>query len=131
MSEPTISCPSCKHEIALNKSLAAPFVLKVEKDFELKLVSLSEQLAQKEKEISDLKGRLNKHEIKLAEAQKEQIEALKLKQELADEKREFDLTVQKGIAERLTTVREQARKEVEDEQKLKIYEKKSFNISAT
>jgi hypothetical protein len=123
MSEPTITCPKCKHEITLNKSLAAPFVLKVEKDFELRLVNLSEQLAQKEKEISDLKDRLNKHEIKLAEAQKEQIEALKLKQELADEKREFDLTVQKGIAERLTTVREQTRKEVEDEQKLKIYEK--------
>jgi hypothetical protein len=123
MSEPTITCPQCKNEITLNKSVAAPFILKVEKDFELKLVNLSEQLAQKEKEVFDLKDRLNKHELKLAEAQKEQIEAIKLKQELADEKREFHLTVQKGIAERLITVREQARKEVEDEQKLKIYEK--------
>ena len=123
MSEPTITCPKCKHEITLNKSLATPYILKLENDFELRLVNLSEQLAQKEKEVFDLKDRLNKRELKLAEAQKEQIEALKLKQELADEKREFDLTVQKGIAERLTTVREQARKEVEDEQKLKIYEK--------
>ena len=78
MSEPTITCPKCKHEITLSKSLAAPFVLKVEKDIELRLVNLSEQLAQKEKEISDLKDRLNKHEIKLAEAKKEQIEASKL-----------------------------------------------------
>ena len=135
MSEPTITCPKCKHEIKLNESLAAPFMEKAQRDFEARIalaredeakkarLAASTDLNEKEKELSDLKDTLKSRESKLAQAQKDQAEALKLKQELEDAKRELDLNVQKQINERLTVEREKARKEAEDEQKLKVSEK--------
>ena len=135
MSEPTITCPKCKHEIKLNESLAAPFMEKAQKDFEARIalaredeakkarLAASTDLNEKEKELSELKDTLKTRESKLAQAQKDQAEALKLKQELEDAKREFDLNVQKQINERLGPVREQARKEAEEAQKLKVSEK--------
>jgi len=135
MSEPTITCPKCKHEIKLNESLAAPFMEKAQRDFEARIalaredeakkarLAASTDLNEKEKELSELKDTLKTRESKLAQAQKDQAEALKLKQELEDAKREFDLNVQKQINERLGPVREQARKEAEEAQKLKVSEK--------
>lgn len=135
MSEPTITCPKCKHEIKLNESLAAPFMDKAQKDFEARIalaredeakkarLAASTDLNEKEKELSELKDTLKTRESKLAQAQKDQAEALKLKQELEDAKRELDLNVQKQISERLGPVREQARKEAEEAQKLKVSEK--------
>jgi len=135
MSEPTITCPKCKHEIKLNESLAAPFMEKAQRDFEARIalaredeakkarLAASTDLNEKEKELSELKDTLKTRESKLAQAQKDQAEALKLKQELEDAKRELDLNVQKQINERLTVEREKARKEAEDEQKLKVSEK--------
>jgi hypothetical protein len=135
MSEPTITCPQCKHEIKLNESLAAPFMDKAQKDFEARIalaredeakkarLAASTDLNEKEKELSELKDTLKTRESKLAQAQKDQAEALKLKQELEDAKRELDLNVQKQISERLGPVREQARKEAEEAQKLKVSEK--------
>jgi hypothetical protein len=48
---------------------------------------------------------------------------LKQKRELDDAKRELDLTVEKRVSEGLTATRQQARKEAEDELKLKVSEK--------
>ena len=48
---------------------------------------------------------------------------LKKQRELDDAKRELDLTVEKRISEGLTATRQQARKEAEDELKLKVSEK--------
>jgi hypothetical protein len=135
MSEPTITCPKCKHEIKLNESLAAPFMEKAQRDFEARIalaredeakkarLAASTDLNEKEKELSELKDTLKSRESKLAQAQKDQAEALKLKQQLEDAIREHDLNVQKQINERLATVREEARKEAENEQKLKVSEK--------
>ena len=61
--------------------------------------------------------------MKLAEAQKAQAELIRKERELDDAKREMDLTVEKKIQEGLTTVREQARKEAEEQLKLKVMEK--------
>ena len=135
MSEPTISCPKCKHEIKLNESLAAPFMEKAQRDFEARIalaredeakkarLAASTDLNEKEKELSELKDTLKSRESKLAQAQKDQAEALKLKQEFEDAIRENDLNIQKQINERLGPVREQARKEAEEAQKLKVFEK--------
>lgn len=85
--------------------------------------ALSTDLDQKSKEISDLQEVLKLREGKLAEAQQAQVDLIKQKRELDDAKRELDLTVQKRIQEGLTITRQQARKEVEDELKLKVSEK--------
>ncbi len=80
-------------------------------------------LEQKTKEVGELQEVLKQREAKLAEAQKEQAELIRKQRELDDAKRELDLTVEKRIQEGLTAVRGQARKEAEDELKLKVSEK--------
>jgi hypothetical protein len=86
-------------------------------------LALSTDLEQKAKEITDLQEVLKVREGKLAEAQKAQVDLIKKQRELDDAKRELDLTVEKRIQEGLTVTRQQARKEAEDELKLKVSEK--------
>lgn len=87
-----------------------------------KLASAAE-LENKARELADLQEVLNANNQKLAEAQKAQAELIKKQRELDDAKRELELTVEKRVQEGLTDVRTQARKEAEDEQKLKVMEK--------
>ena len=86
-------------------------------------LALSNDIQQKTKEVADLQEILKQKDAKLTEAQKTQADLLKQKRELDDAKRELDLTVEKRIAEGLTATRQQARKEAEDELKLKVSEK--------
>ncbi len=175
MTEPTIICPTCKTEIRLTESLAAPLIEATKQEFERRLAQQSEafearetalkgreealskaretlddqvaktlkserakiaaeeakkaklasanDLEQKAREVGELQEVLKQREAKLAEAQKEQAELIRKQRELDDAKRELDLTVEKRIQEGLTTVRSQARKEAEDELKLKVSEK--------
>ncbi|NOU21836.1 MAG: DUF2130 domain-containing protein [Methyloglobulus sp.] len=80
-------------------------------------------LEQKVQELSDLQEVLKQRNEKLAEAQKAQAELIKKQRELDDAKRELDLTVEKRVQEGLDATRQQAKKEAEDEQKLKVMEK--------
>lgn len=88
--------------------------------------TLSNDLDQKTKEITDLQEVLKVREQKLAEAQKAQADLIKKQRELDDAKRELDLTVEKRVQEGLGLTRQQARKEVEEEQKLKVAEKEQL-----
>ncbi|HEX2855435.1 MAG TPA: DUF2130 domain-containing protein [Opitutaceae bacterium] len=175
MAEPTISCPTCKTEIKLNESLAAPLIEATRRDYEARLIqkdtdiaarqktlqereellsrqreSLDSQVAEKMKlerariaaeelkkaklvlsadldektrSIADLQEVLKQRDGKLAEAQKAQADLIKKQRELDDAKRELDLTVQKRVQEESAVVRQQGRKEAEDELKLKVSEK--------
>jgi hypothetical protein len=80
-------------------------------------LSLATDLEQKAKAIAELQEVLKEREIKLAEAQKSQAEALKKQRELDDLKREAELTIEKRVQESLAATREQARKETEEELK--------------
>jgi hypothetical protein len=86
-------------------------------------LALATDLAQKSTEIEDLQEVLKQRDAKLAEAQKAQAELIRKQRELDDAKREMDLTIEKRIQEGLTTVRDQARKEAEEQLKLKVMEK--------
>jgi hypothetical protein len=86
-------------------------------------LALTNDINQKAKEVADLQEILKQKDEKLTEAQKTQADLLKQKRELDDAKRELDLTVEKRIAEGLTATRQQARKEAEDELRLKVSEK--------
>jgi hypothetical protein len=86
-------------------------------------LALSNDIEQKTKEVADLQEILKQKDEKLTEAQKTQADLLKQKRELDDAKRELDLTIEKRIAEGLTATRQQAKKEAEDELKLKVSEK--------
>lgn len=179
MTEPTITCPSCKAEIKLTESLAAPLIESTRRQYEQQLAQKDSDIAQREqamrekekqlaeekrklddqvadqvaaqlkaerarviaeesrkaklasaaelegktRELADLQEALQQNNVKLAEAQKAQAELIKKQRELDDAKRELELRVEKRVQEGLTDVRAQARKEAEEEQKLKVLEK--------
>ncbi|MES1999831.1 MAG: DUF2130 domain-containing protein [Pseudomonadota bacterium] len=94
----------------------------VEESRKAKLASATE-LENKVRELGDLQEVLKARDEKLAEAQKAQVELIKKQRELDDAKRELDLTVEKRVQEGLDATRLKAKKEAEDEQKLKVMEK--------
>jgi len=72
MTEPTIVCPSCKTEIKLTESLAAPLIAATRKQFE-------QQLAQKDSDIATREQAMRDKEKQLAEGQR------KLDEQVADQ----------------------------------------------
>ena len=85
-------------------------------------LALGNELNQKTKEISDLQEILKQRDIKLADAQKAQADLIRKQRELDDAKRELELTVEKRVQVDLAAAREKAKKEAEDEMKLKVME---------
>jgi hypothetical protein len=94
----------------------------VEEAKKAKLVAAND-IEQKTNEINELNVVLKQRDEKLAEAQKAQADLIRKQRELDDAMREVELTVEKRIQEGLSVTREQARKEVEEQQKLKVAEK--------
>jgi len=80
------------------------------------------ELDQKLKEIDELQGILKQKDAKLADAQKAQADLLRKQRELDDAKRELDLTIEKRVQSDLAVAREKAKKEAEDEMRLKVME---------
>lgn len=86
-------------------------------------LALAGDLDQKAKEITELQEVLKQRDAKLAEAQRAQADLLRKQRELDDAKREVELTVEKRVRAGLAATREQAKKEAEDELKLKVLDK--------
>jgi hypothetical protein len=84
---------------------------------------LETDIERKAKEVADLQEVLRDRDIKLAEAQKTQVDLLRKQRELDDAKRELDLTVERKVQESLTVVRDKAKQEAEGGLKLKVLEK--------
>jgi hypothetical protein len=80
-------------------------------------------LAQKEKELTELQTVIEINQEKLAEAQSAQANTIKKERELDDARREIELTVEKGIRDKLIETRERAKREAEESLKLNIAEK--------
>ena len=53
MTEPTITCPSCKTEIRLTESLAAPLIAATRQQFELRLSQKDAEIALREQSVRD------------------------------------------------------------------------------
>jgi hypothetical protein len=86
-------------------------------------LALGSELDLKAQELSDLQDILKQRDAKLAAAQSAQAEVIRKERELDDAKRELDLTIEKRVQADLSAAREKARKEVEEELKLKVLEK--------
>jgi hypothetical protein len=86
-------------------------------------LALGGDLEQKIKEISELQEILKQRDAKLAEAQNAQAEVTRKQRELDDAKRELELTVAKRVQAELDTACEKAKKDAEEELKLKVMEK--------
>jgi hypothetical protein len=85
-------------------------------------LALGNELDRKIKEINDLQEVLKQRDAKLADAQKAQAELIRKQRELDDARRELELTVEKRVQTDLLAAREKAKKEAEDEMKLKVME---------
>jgi len=85
--------------------------------------ALENDLDQRAKEITELQEILKQREMKLAEAQKAQAEVTRKQRELEDAKRELELTVAKRVQAELDAACDKAKKDAEEELKLKVLEK--------
>jgi len=99
MTEPTITCPSCKTEIKLTESLAAPLIETTRRDYE-------QRLSQKEAESAKREAAIREREGALAKAQEtldEQV-AEKLKQQraviVAEEARKAKLALSNDLEQK-------------------------------
>jgi hypothetical protein len=86
-------------------------------------LGLINDLEQKAKEIDDLQEVLKQKDVKLSEAQKAQADLIRKQRELDDAKRELELTVAKRVQTEIEAARAQARKDAEEELKLKVLER--------
>lgn len=86
-------------------------------------LAIGTDLEQKAREVADLQAILRQRDIKLAEAQKVQADLIRKQRELDDAKRELDLTIEKRVQASLGATRDQARKEAEEQMRLKVVEK--------
>jgi hypothetical protein len=86
-------------------------------------LAFGSDLDQKAKEISELHEVLEQKDAKLLEAQKTQADLIRKQRELDDAKRELELTISKRVQAELDTTRAEARKDAEEELKLKVLEK--------
>ncbi len=75
------------------------------------------------KKSNNLQEILKQNNTKLAEAQKAQAELIRKQRELDDAKRELDLTIEKRVQADLSAERDKAKKEAQEELKLKVMEK--------
>jgi len=81
---------------------------------------LENDINERKQQIDVLQEILKQRDEKLAEAQQAQAEVIRKQRELDDAKREMDLTIEKRVQEMLAVTREKAKKEAEDELKLKV-----------
>lgn len=86
-------------------------------------------LDQKSREVTELQEVLKQRDVKLAEAQQAQADVMRKQRALDDALREANLTVEKRVQEGLSATRDQARKEVEEQQRLKVAEKEQIIVS--
>ena len=84
---------------------------------------LALEIEGKSREIDALQDILQQREGKLAEAQKTQAKFLQAQRALVDEKREFDLTLERRLSEESAKIRTQARRDAEEHLKLKVLER--------
>ncbi len=68
MSEPTINCPKCDHEIHLTESLAAPLIAQTRRAFERQLAAKDQDIAAREAAIRGQRAELEKQKVELDEA---------------------------------------------------------------
>lgn len=85
--------------------------------------AFSLDLNHKDQQLEELKKLFAEREVKLVEAQKAQAEAVRKERELAEAKRELDLTIEKRVAEKQAEIQLRAKAEAEGALGLKVQEK--------
>ena len=84
------------------------------------------ELHHKAQQLEDMTKAYQEREAKLLEAQKAQAEAVRQQRELAEAKRELDLTIEKRVSEKQAEIQLRAKAEAESELLLKVQEKEQM-----
>ena len=116
-----------EEKAALDRELEAKLeqgrkVIEVEAARKARL-QLGNELERSRADLAEVQEVLKQREAKLAEAQEAQAALVRKERALEDAKRELELTVQKRVTAEIETVRDKARRDVEEELKLKIGER--------
>ncbi|MCP4410381.1 MAG: DUF2130 domain-containing protein, partial [Gammaproteobacteria bacterium] len=103
MTEPTIICPSCKTEIKLTESLAAPLIESTRQQFEQQLAQKDSDIAQREQAVREKERQLAETRGKLDEQVADQVEE-QLKKDrariISEEARKAKLAVSTDLDEK-------------------------------
>lgn len=91
--------------------------------FEKAKFEVSNELNIKNQELANLQETLKKQDAKLLSAQQAEVELLKKQRALDEAKREIDLTIERRIQQGLNDARASAKREIEENLKLKVLEK--------
>jgi hypothetical protein len=94
-------------------------------------LALGIELETKQREVKELNEIVRSRDEKLAEAQRAQAEVIRQQRQIAEEKRQMELTIEKRVSASVNEMRMKARQEVEDELKLKVSEKDQVIQSMT
>ena len=86
-------------------------------------LKFDEKLAERDQEKAEFEEQIKEKETKLAEARKAEVEFRKKQRELDDKMKAADVDVEKRVSEALAPEREKAKKEAEEQQRLKMAEK--------
>lgn len=99
MTEPTITCPSCKTEIKLTESLAAPLIEATKRDYELRLLQKEAESAKREAGIRERETALSKAKEALEEqvAEKLKVECTRI---AAEESQKAKLAVANEVEQK-------------------------------
>jgi hypothetical protein len=101
----------------------------VEEEAKKARAAFSLDLEHRAQQLEELKKAYDEREAKLVEAQKAQAEAVRKERELAEAKRELDLTIEKRVAEKQAEIQTRAKVEAEQALLLKVQEKEQTILS--
>src|SRR6187549_1400355 len=96
MSDPTIICPSCKTEIKLTESLAAPLIESTRRDYEKRLAQKDTDFARREAGIREREEAIAKAKEQLDEQVAEKV-SLERGRIAADEAKKAKLALQTDL----------------------------------
>lgn len=129
--EPVVICPNCRSEIKLTDAMALPLVeaerKKMADHFDAEkqviestartraLADVETVVKAKDAEVQRARETLRINNEKLQIAQDAQAKAVEKERDLDNQKRELGLTVQKLVSEKVATIRDNARAEVQAE----------------
>jgi len=132
MPESTIQCPKCHHQFPLSEAMTSQIEEHLKQDFDDKLQSelakakevvLKEasQAAETEKEV--LQARLEAKEKSLNEARENEKKLRGERARFEEDKKEFELTLQRQLDDQRKTLEEKLLKKFSDEHFMKVKEK--------
>src|SRR5687767_4101043 len=123
-SEPVFACPRCGAEIKVTETLAAPMIQALRQKLEAEKKTAAEQAKSEGRREAELELKSAKDDAAaksklLAEAQKNELELRKDRHKLEEERRAFDLEVQRKLDAQRNELEAKLKKDGAEQQKLR------------